>query len=334
MEQQTISINKAGVQAQMNARASILAAAQPKMGRFDPNKPLAQNVDISPPLMSRFYMFFVLMDQCDDARDLEIARHLVREHSPEENADAPGGVSQPELQQYIRLARQYKPRVSRAARAQIVKDYKVMRQADLGFSRRTSRVTVRQLEALIRVCEAVARIHLSGTVEPPHVKMAYELVRCSVVSAEEGEYDLVAAEEEEERPKPAARVRGRVKLKYSEYERIARAATAYLDCREQNGEATTEEDVITWYTEQQMAVNPDMDEDEMLEQQQLISLVVRRLIDVDRVILVVNVSDDPDAPERRQIKKHPNFVPFADQRPRQVEDPFARKAREDTGEEA
>merc|ERR1719160_841906 len=67
MEQQTISISKAGVQAQMNARASILAAAQPKLGRYQNDKTLAQNVDITPPLMSRFDMFFVITDTPGDA---------------------------------------------------------------------------------------------------------------------------------------------------------------------------------------------------------------------------------------------------------------------------
>merc|ERR1719235_1259919 len=81
MEQQTISISKAGVQAQMNARACILAAAQPKEGRYDPSKTLQDNVEITPPLMSRFDLFFVLQDSiATGSKDAEIAQHILNEH--------------------------------------------------------------------------------------------------------------------------------------------------------------------------------------------------------------------------------------------------------------
>lgn len=64
MEQGTISITKAGIQATLNARTSILAAANPKFGRYDRTKDLKYNVDITPPLMSRFDLFFVVFDMC------------------------------------------------------------------------------------------------------------------------------------------------------------------------------------------------------------------------------------------------------------------------------
>jgi DNA replication licensing factor MCM6 len=66
MEQQTISIAKAGIQATLNARASVLAAANPRDGRYDRSKTLKSNVDISPPIMSRFDLFFVILDECDE----------------------------------------------------------------------------------------------------------------------------------------------------------------------------------------------------------------------------------------------------------------------------
>ena len=80
MEQQTISITKAGIQATLNARASILAAANPIMGRYDKNKTLRHNLNLSPPLMSRFDLFYVVCDDCDEQTDQAIARHILFTH--------------------------------------------------------------------------------------------------------------------------------------------------------------------------------------------------------------------------------------------------------------
>jgi DNA replication licensing factor MCM6 len=80
MEQQTISIAKAGIHATLNARTSILAAANPVFGRYDRSKPLRSNVNISPPIMSRFDLFFVIFDEKNDVEDLRIAEHIVNMH--------------------------------------------------------------------------------------------------------------------------------------------------------------------------------------------------------------------------------------------------------------
>ncbi|KAF6718435.1 Zygotic DNA replication licensing factor mcm6-A [Oryzias melastigma] len=81
MEQQTISITKAGVKATLNARTSILAAANPVGGRYDRSKSLKQNVNLSAPIMSRFDLFFILVDDCNEVTDYAIARRIVDLHS-------------------------------------------------------------------------------------------------------------------------------------------------------------------------------------------------------------------------------------------------------------
>ena len=86
MEQQTISIAKAGIQATLNARTSILAAANPLFGRYDRSKSLKQNVDISPPIMSRFDLFFVIFDEKNDFNDTLIANHIVSMHRSKDEA--------------------------------------------------------------------------------------------------------------------------------------------------------------------------------------------------------------------------------------------------------
>ncbi len=74
MEQQTISIAKAGIQATLNARTSILAAANPIGGRYDKSKTLRSNLNMSAPIMSRFDLFFIVLDECDEQTDHNIAR--------------------------------------------------------------------------------------------------------------------------------------------------------------------------------------------------------------------------------------------------------------------
>merc|ERR1719197_311299 len=178
MEQQTISISKAGVQAQMNARACVLAAAQPKEGRYDPSQTLQNNVDITPPLMSRFDLFFVLQDSvASGSKDADIAEHILNEHMGIVPGDSQSRVTLEELQMYIRVARTYTPKISGPAKRAIVKCYVQLRVDDVGMSKRANHITVRQLEALTRVCEAVARIHLSPTVDTNHVTLAFELMR-------------------------------------------------------------------------------------------------------------------------------------------------------------
>lgn len=113
MEQQTISISKAGIQATLNARTSVLAAANPIHGRYDKGKTLKQNVDISAPILSRFDLFFVVLDECDGIIDQAIAQHIVKLHQNKEAA-VTSEFSLRDLQIYIKFARMLKPKVTHA----------------------------------------------------------------------------------------------------------------------------------------------------------------------------------------------------------------------------
>ena len=104
MEQQTISIAKAGIHATLNARASILAAANPINGRYDRSRPLRQNVVISAPIMSRFDLFFVIFDEKRDDEDFQVANHIVNMHRMLDNAHNPD-FSTEALQTYIKFGR-------------------------------------------------------------------------------------------------------------------------------------------------------------------------------------------------------------------------------------
>lgn len=165
MEQQTISITKAGIQATLNARTSVLAAANPIHGRYDPTRTLRQNINISAPIMSRFDLFFVVLDQLDPDRDAAIAEHIVRVHQRKAAAVTSVPYSMETMLNYIRFARTKEPVLTGRAKAQIVRLYRKLREAD-AFSAASSayRVTVRQLESMIRLSEAVARLHLHDVV--------------------------------------------------------------------------------------------------------------------------------------------------------------------------
>jgi DNA replication licensing factor MCM6 len=116
MEQQTISISKAGIQATLNARAAILAAANPLGGRYDRAKPLRYNVNLPPAILSRFDLLHIMVDEVHLAADEAIAFHMLAAHR--------GAAVQPpytmvQLQRYIRYARALKPKLSEPVRTRM-----------------------------------------------------------------------------------------------------------------------------------------------------------------------------------------------------------------------
>ncbi|GMK55135.1 hypothetical protein CspeluHIS016_0201910 [Cutaneotrichosporon spelunceum] len=189
MEQQTISIAKAGIQATLNARTSILAAANPIGGRYNRKQSLRANVAMSAPIMSRFDLFFVVLDECNEEVDLRLAQHIVNVHRKRDAAIQPE-YSTEELQRYIRYARTFKPRISSEASQVLVDRYRQLRQDEGGPGKSNFRVTVRQLESMIRLSEAIARATCQEIITPSIVKEAYSLLRQSIIHVEQDDLDL------------------------------------------------------------------------------------------------------------------------------------------------
>ncbi|KAG9629593.1 MCM-domain-containing protein, partial [Aureobasidium melanogenum] len=129
MEQQTISIAKAGIQATLNARTSILAAANPVGGRYNRKTTLRANINMSAPIMSRFDLFFVVLDECNEAVDKKLAQHIVDVHRLRDSAVEPE-FSTETLQRYIRFARLFQPVFTDEAKATLVERYKELRADD------------------------------------------------------------------------------------------------------------------------------------------------------------------------------------------------------------
>ncbi|RYR13277.1 hypothetical protein Ahy_B04g070362 isoform E [Arachis hypogaea] len=174
MEQQTISITKAGIQATLNARTSILAAANPAGGRYDKSKPLKYNVALPPAILSRFDLVYVMIDDPDDQTDYHIAHHIVRVHQKREEALTPTFTTA-QLKRYIAYAKTLKPKLTAEAKKILVDSYVALRRGDTNPGSRVAyRMTVRQLEALIRLSEAIQ-------VQPQHVNLAVKLLKTSII---------------------------------------------------------------------------------------------------------------------------------------------------------
>jgi len=198
MEQQTISIAKAGIQATLNARTSILAAANPVGGRYNRKTTLRANINMSAPIMSRFDLFFVILDECNEQVDRHIADHIVSLHQMRDAAIEPE-FSTEQLQRYIRFARTFRPEFTDEAKEVLVQRYKDLRADDAqgGIGRNSYRITVRQLESMIRLSEAIAKANCVEEITPDFVEEAYSLLRQSIISVE---HEDVEVEDEEVAP--------------------------------------------------------------------------------------------------------------------------------------
>ncbi|GAB1524846.1 MCM DNA helicase complex subunit mcm6 [Rhizoctonia solani] len=190
MEQQTISIAKAGIHATLNARTSILAAANPVGGRYNRRVGLRQNVAMSAPIMSRFDLFFVVLDECRESTDQMLAQHIVGVHADPEGSVQPE-ISTEALQRYVRYARTYNPKFRPEAADLLVEKYRLLRQSDAtGIGKNSYRITVRQLESMVRLSEAIARANCTNDIIPEFVNEAYSLLKSSIIHVEQDDVDF------------------------------------------------------------------------------------------------------------------------------------------------
>ena len=196
MEQQTISISKAGINATLNARTSILAAANPLGGRYDKSKKLKHNLALPAPILSRFDLVHVMIDEPDDYRDHMLARHIVSLHRMKEKAIEVDFTLE-QLQRYIRYSRCIKPQMTPEAQREIVDAYVKLRRGDAQPGSTTSyRITVRQLEALVRLSEALARLYCRAKILPKHVREARRLLSESIIAVEARDVTLEEDDDE------------------------------------------------------------------------------------------------------------------------------------------
>ncbi|EGG05607.1 uncharacterized protein MELLADRAFT_48743 [Melampsora larici-populina 98AG31] len=181
MEQQTVSIAKAGIITTLNARTSILAAANPVGSKYNLAWPITKNIDLPPTLISRFDLLYLVLDKIDEISDRRLAKHLVGlylEDRPPTGGDDILPVQT--LTSYISFARnRIHPVLTEDACSSLVRAYISMRKAgeDSRTSERRITATTRQLESMIRLSEAHARMRFSETVELQDVDEASRLIR-------------------------------------------------------------------------------------------------------------------------------------------------------------
>jgi replicative DNA helicase Mcm len=215
MESQTISVAKAGILATLKCRCSILGAANPKLGRFDPYENIPEQINMPPSLMSRFDLIFILQDKPEERRDSNIAGHILKSHYAgelnehrknvssshvtEDSVKTAMKVIQPEvdprmLRKYIAYAkRKVFPIMSDDAREQIINFYLSLRKQSEGDNASIA-ITARQLEGLVRLSEASARMRLSDRVTLDDVDRTIRIVTTSLkqvgMDQETGKLDI------------------------------------------------------------------------------------------------------------------------------------------------
>ncbi|ORZ17062.1 DNA replication licensing factor mcm6 [Absidia repens] len=322
MEQQTITITKAGIQATLNARTSILAAANPVGGRYNKKLTLKQNINMSAPIMSRFDLFFVVLDDCNEVADYNIARHIVNVHRLKDEFIQPE-FSTEQLQNYVRYARTFKPRMTPEAAQKLATCYRDLRQGDAqGVNMNSYRITVRQLESMIRLSEAIARVYCTDKITEAYVTEAFNLLQKSIIRVEQDDVDIdgdAVAEtmtssealdgglqglrihdqddaQTEPNPDAMEEVAQDVesqsfRITYEKYCQIQSMLVLHLkEADSRLGTGLSRSELVTWYLE-------EMEEDlksveDYTREQSIVDRVINRLIKKDRVLIAINESTE------------------------------------------
>ena len=327
---------------------------------------------LSAPILSRFDLFFVVLDECNPVSDNQVARHILNVHRCQEEAVRPP-FSKEQMQRYIRIARTINPTITPESQRVLVDCYRKLRQGDtLGRSRSAYRITVRQLESMIRLSEALARLHCDDEIQPSYVREAFRLLKTSIIQVETsdvdmgddddddgdegpdngggaesgagrnesqamnpesqenfdpetqafnhpGEYGSEAMQqdapeppeenEEEEQPEKKSK---KTKISFEEYEAITNAVAAHLRSMESDDEDTstkhmTWKEIVEWYIEQmEHEIGDSMER--LTEMRKKINLVIRRLVNVDQVLVTIgNPPANKKEEQRAVLAVHPNY---------------------------
>ncbi|ODQ79841.1 hypothetical protein BABINDRAFT_161523 [Babjeviella inositovora NRRL Y-12698] len=186
MEQQTISISKAGITTSLNARTSILAAANPLYGRYNPRISPVENINLPAALLSRFDILFLILDTPDRDSDERLAQHVAYVHMhnrhPEMNFEPLDAAT---IRQYISVARTYRPNVPKTVADEVVRQYTRMRresQTNKDSTKKFAQTTPRTLLGILRMAQALARIRFDTEVRIEDVEEALRLINVSMAS--------------------------------------------------------------------------------------------------------------------------------------------------------
>ncbi|UKK02320.2 replication licensing factor [Theileria orientalis] len=423
MEQQTISISKAGIQATLNARASVLAACNPRYGRYDTSKSFKENVNIPSPLLSRFDLLYTILDENNNqvnrqiseyvcnrynqytsksspqVADLNLERNEERRRRARENlemelddeevesvevdyyklskwdeytspnyvnpnrrfastnrgskeganqtsansntstasrrgdsqqesnveGEAEEEMTLDELRLYIELCKRLKPLMQDSAKHKLSDYYIELRNGDVGGGRRSMRMTVRQLESLVRLSEAVAKLKFSDFVTDEHVQIAYSVFKSSLLkltnkssvkltfgnetarSSMETDRSAEATQEGASARRYGGEVRGEESELVSTigldlYNDISAVLLDKVSESELRGNLLANNELVEWYLEEVLVPRNEAEANEWnLKLQQ----IVHRLAFVDSKLLPAQLEGDPENIYRLRV--HPNY---------------------------
>jgi replicative DNA helicase Mcm len=194
LEQQTVTISKANIQATLRCETTVLAAANPKFGRFDPYEVLAKQIELESTLINRFDLIFPIRDLPDEQKDGKLAAFILKLH--QDSTEIKTEISNELLRKYFAYARQkIKPILTDAA-VLAIKDYYVKMRgsgSDDGGVKAIP-ITARQLEALVRLSEASAKVRLADKVTKNDAQRAIDLVHYALsqigLDPETGQFDI------------------------------------------------------------------------------------------------------------------------------------------------
>jgi len=194
MEQQIVSIAKGGIVATLNARTSILAAANPTLGRYNPYQTIAQNINLPVTILSRFDLIFVLRDQPQTDRDTRMAEHILGLHMAAGTPLTPP-IDPALLRKYIGYAKRIRPVMAEEVIERFKDFYLKMRAASIeGGEASAISITPRQLETLVRLAEARARVHLREEITVEDAEAVIALMQRSLeqvgIDVTTGEIDI------------------------------------------------------------------------------------------------------------------------------------------------
>ncbi|CEI95281.1 Putative Minichromosome maintenance protein 6 [Rhizopus microsporus] len=285
----TASVIKDEETASLNARTSILAAANPVGGRYNKKRTLRQNVNMSAPIMSRFDLFFVVLDECNEITDYNIGRHIVNNHRQKEDS-MQAEFSTRDIQNYIRYARTFKPKLTKAAADKLAEYYRELRQGDAqGVGRNSYRITVRQLEKALR------SMSLNETEEPSE---EHRDVNMDQPKGPSGAFITSS---------------GKISIPYEKFEEIKQMLAIKLhQVQEESDEEAgiTQDKLIMWYLEQ---MENDLDEEALEFEVTVVKKVIKKLLKTGETLIAVRQDQDEDALEQFSednplLMLHPNYV--------------------------
>ena len=180
MEQHTVSVAKGGIVATLNARTSLLAAANPALGRYEPYRTVAENITLPVTILSRFDLIFVLRDQPEKETDAKMSEHILDLHRRGSMPSAESPISPQLLRKYISYAKNIKPQLSEPAIQRLKDFYLEMRTAGGESEASPIAITARQLESLVRITEARARVALRKEILAEDAEAAITIMKRSL----------------------------------------------------------------------------------------------------------------------------------------------------------